>query len=832
MKKLLPMLLAALMVLSSCSPPPKQYSPATPQLPEADWPAASGGLEEFIVTDVGEYRLAAETAVLALYICQENAELAVVDKASGKTWFSNPYEANPGLEYSDILRSQISLKYVNTSFAISEASSGELCVDLGQFEIIPVENGVRVIYTIGKQKRVGADLPPMIRKSVLDGIMEGISRDQLKAISKIYSYNAVAEAYMKASHLIPSEVDKCFEAFDEAGFDADMITQEFIATNNNLPKTSPVFVLPFEYELLGDSLLARFLAADAVYNENLTIIGISFLTNFCTALYGTDGFAVIPDGSGGLIRFDGRDRSYYTNNSLYSSQVYGMDVDSWYEDGVDEKVRLPMFAVADTNGAVICEAVSGAALMTLNVEGPKYTPMFRAYFEYAPHKREWVSYFGSDIMIFNKTIFQEAPVLRYTFLAEQDPSYASIANAYRADLEQRGILPDNESKQGFPLQLSIVGEVEATSRFLLFPYKDTTVMASFAEAAEILETIGALGVDSMEVSYLGAINGGIHNDYLGRLRFNSDLGGEKGFKELVEAAAKLGAEVYPEVLALAVPNMKNGFTMQAAARTLQAKIFMVWSWSLPFTRLITNTGEAYYLLSPHKIEPVLAGLGKKLTEKGVSGLALADISGIVYSSGTEKNLYNRQEMTDEVTAGMSALASSVPSLMINNPTFYTLPYASVVTDLSLECGYDNLIDESIPFMQMLLRGHADYSGRSINTSQNGPRTLLKSIETGAALKYTVTYRDAFMLKQTKNSFFYATSLELCAKEISEIIPRVSSYYSAISGQRIVGHSIRNGVAVTEYENGVVAVVNYSNLPVEYGGTTIPAEDFLILGLEG
>ena len=92
----------------------------------------------------------AQTDALELFINGKTAELCVREKAGDRRWYSTPQEG----EGRQALLAQIELRYANSKSQISTMNSYADAVELGQFVWEACEGGVRVVYDIGKRKKV------------------------------------------------------------------------------------------------------------------------------------------------------------------------------------------------------------------------------------------------------------------------------------------------------------------------------------------------------------------------------------------------------------------------------------------------------------------------------------------------------------------------------------------------------------------------------------------------------------------------------------------------------------------------------------------------------
>ena len=96
----------------------------------------------------------AENEFLVLYLNEDSVELAVLDKASGYIWYTNPPERARKETVArgankDRLNAQIVITYNSTNQQNLMDSYND-SVKYGQYQVVPIENGVRIDYELGR----------------------------------------------------------------------------------------------------------------------------------------------------------------------------------------------------------------------------------------------------------------------------------------------------------------------------------------------------------------------------------------------------------------------------------------------------------------------------------------------------------------------------------------------------------------------------------------------------------------------------------------------------------------------------------------------------------
>lgn len=89
------------------------------------------------------YALVAENEHLQLYLNENTTEIAVVNRDSGRVWYSNPNHAKA--------QEQILIEYYTPRDDQRTMNNRADSVAHGQFEITPLEGGVKIVYILGEE---------------------------------------------------------------------------------------------------------------------------------------------------------------------------------------------------------------------------------------------------------------------------------------------------------------------------------------------------------------------------------------------------------------------------------------------------------------------------------------------------------------------------------------------------------------------------------------------------------------------------------------------------------------------------------------------------------
>ena len=120
--------------------------------------------------------LVAENEYLSLYIDPDTAEISVLDKRTGSVWYSNPPDRNRMETIArgtgkKALGAQLTIAYFTPDGLRRVYDSYNNSVELGQFEIQPLDRGVRVEYLLGQKWRAEDYLPVMVDRDKFEDLI-------------------------------------------------------------------------------------------------------------------------------------------------------------------------------------------------------------------------------------------------------------------------------------------------------------------------------------------------------------------------------------------------------------------------------------------------------------------------------------------------------------------------------------------------------------------------------------------------------------------------------------------------------------------------------------
>lgn len=315
-------------------------------------------------------------------------EVAIVDLASGQTYFSNPIDVAATSSTSEAIKqdlmSQIIINYKDNDVS-KDMNSYEEAALRGQITLKNIKGGIRVEYTMGEQQTTRL-VPRLIEVSrfeslILDYIENDWLREKLESFYTLKDPSApeltergiiemqskfpitmemavyVCDPDIKAREL--RELEEIIKQW------CPLYTYEELDTDHSMTgyegddAAPPRFRLSLEYKIVDGGFEVRLPANGIEFDESsYQFDTVQILPYFAAGSNTYTGYTMIPDGSGTLIRFE--DVKGQTYN--VSGQVYGADYAYHEISGQHSEVmRWPVWGVVTNYGELAPEKVTAKA---------------------------------------------------------------------------------------------------------------------------------------------------------------------------------------------------------------------------------------------------------------------------------------------------------------------------------------------------------------------------------------------------------------------------------------------------------------------------------------
>ena len=340
------------------------------------------------------------------------------------------------------------------------------------------------------------------------------------------------------------------------------------------------------------------------------------------------------------------------------------------------------------------------------------------------------------------------------------------------------------------------------------------------------------------MNYQGWCNGGYHHDVLNKIKVPLRLGGRSGLEELSAAVEANGGSFYADTSFQRVTEVSDRYnigneTSRYYGAGYVAEFGLVNPSTLRQTSGLGWSENRFFLVSPKFLVRYVEKFTDRIGRYDIGGISLRDLGNQLHSDKRRTNVIDRCEAQDVVEAELQNIEDTGKRVMINDGNDYSFAYADDIINAPLTDNDYYIVDETIPFYEMLIHGCIDYSGSVINLSDTFDRTetVLNLIETGASPHFVFSWENANEMKNTGLSRFYSTTYESWKQEALAVYDEVNGALRYVNGETIVDHVIYdNGVRAVTYSNGVTIYINTGMSNQTVDGVTVPARSYEIGGV--
>jgi hypothetical protein len=814
--------------------------------------------ETFNHDDLRDKELTAENEYLALRFDCETTKISVTDKRSGKVWESNPAgvaeDSVAVRAIKEKLDSQLILYYGQTNGNVTEINSNTLSVMNGMYAWEPLENGVKVSYTIGQVETVYL-IPEAVTETRFRSLYDQMGRDEQRALDNYYraidinnlrasenaeelleKYPALAEERMfeLREEMQVNLLRRLEDYFAAIGYTAEDYYADQAAVGEGEVTETPIFNISIIYELDGPDFKVTVPLEEIEYRYDYPVLSIAVLPYFGAGGTEDDGYMLVPDASGAIINFNNGKQ----NQQPYVNSVYGHDYALKRTAVVsDNAAPFPVFGINNNDGAFICVVEEGAenTMFEADVSG-RVNSFNSANSRYTV--RKWDDVDISKANVYAKAIDRQplSGVFSQRYIFTEGTDYTSLALAYRDYLTAKYPSLTRSEESGLPTVLGLIGAIDRGTNIMGFPVIRPYALTTYEEAAGIISDYKNAGVDNLRVNYAGWFNGGVVHDTPANINLISGLGNKKSFSGLIAAAGDAGAELFMEADFTYINNLSlfNGYSVNRdSAKRLSRELVELYPYSFVWFGEMDigsySDRYEYYLATPDYTAKAIDSYYEDLTALGGKNVTFNSIGRAVNSDLNVKKPVQSREAAARHQIKLQELKDRGAELMVHNGFVYTVPYVDFIVDMELESKNFNIIDESIPFYQIALHGLVPYTGAPLNLAANYDKSVLKAVETGAGLQFLFMSAAGEELQDSNYTRYFGSDIARWGNRPAELYNRLNEQLGHTVNLFITGHQkLAEQVYLTEYEDGTRVVVNYSPEPFTYEGVTADGLDFAVL----
>lgn len=833
--------------------------------------------------------------ILTMEMDRSNTHFTIRKEGSDQVWYSNPadWDYDPekntlhDSENHYLVGSTLTLTYHKNGKAKDDTlpNFGYSIKNRNYLITVDEENcSIRVDYAIGEIDRdyiIPIAMTEARYNELVDKMTEaGFSKQDAKKVKDKYSKKDPAKlkedekaSLIERGIIIGDEILYVYKADLDNALNKDKTEKYFKRLGYNMAErdiddvniterkinAKNFYNVSVIYTLKDGDLIVEVPYDDILYDANHPPTSLAVLPMFGSADTNTEGFILVPDGSGGIIPYtDGSIESY--NN--YYTNFYGQDYGEERTEAISEaKNAFCVFGMSQKNGSFICmiEGASAYGGIFADTAGNKKHNYNYAYCDYK------LLHFGDfqlggtsteRVLMFEKVLDDAKIVQRYRFL--DGNSYSDMATAYGDYLRSLDEYQDAKASEDMPVNVELIGAINKVVPKLGVPVDSVVATTTFDQSREIIDDLS--GIKNLNIRMTGWFNGGVRQKVITGVNVLNELGGQKGMDRLISEAEEKGVSLYFDGISCFAydSDLSEGFMpYMHAARFATKEVVTLYSYNI-VTFLQDKNADNYYLVKPKIASEYADRLIESLGKAKAGGVAFRDIGNLLSADYYYKEPVAREDVKAMNVDTLKKTQDQGLKISIKEGNDYALPYADLVTDMNLSGNGHTLIERSVPFYQIAVHGLKDYTGEAANLSGDYRKMILESAEYGAGLSYSFMKSDASVLQDTAYSCYTGSSYDRWKEEFLKTVQAYQEDMKGLNGQRIVRHEYlpkikaeavedpaegsddeaeaaqdvaeeyNDKVRMTVYEDGTIVYVNYSNVQyITKDGVEIPGNSYLV-----
>ncbi len=734
--------------------------------------------------DLSEFTFLEENENFKFYFRDDRDIIAVYDKNNGYTW-----KSGLDIEFSKDIKSDCDDAYDDESLTVEERI--EVCR--------PIEDRLNTTFTGIANSLITMEYFDATQK--IKRISSASRTGGESELTKISDGKYLLEVRFTSIYV---SLD-VYIYFTDTGFDLEI--KEDSITGKDVDLVSAIMLNPFMGASGGQNTLWN--AEDERYNIDVPKEMI-------------DGYVLVPDGSGALIRFN----NYTESLKQYEGDVYGVDYAQTTHDSVEEdffvpfkEPSMPVYGIAHgyRQAAFVGYATQGAEYMEVIVSPEENMTFYTwAYPKFTYRAEYYQVYNQKGDGFFN--VFEEPNhfdiYMNYEFLSNgvedgKPADYVGMAMAYREYLLNEQIL-EEQSLDEVSMRVDFL---MSDSKESIFGYKNV-IMTTVDQADAILSDIKADGIDNLSVGLMGWQAGGVTLQDPYKARFTRKIGTGSEFDELFETHNDIDislVEEYVEITSAQV-NIRNN-----AAKHINLQFMeVIKSWVL-----IHNFGYS----SPEVAVEWMATQLEKLNKVDFNSFTYDGIGDNLYSD------YKRDiTVTDSIELYQEFLSGVNHDVNIVNPSQYLWQYTDRYLQTPMNSTAHLIETDTVPFLQLVVADSMELFAPYSNFSFSKQSDILRMIDYNVAPSFIITHESAHKMASTNSGEFYSTSYENYDEDIRRVYDGVSTALNKVSEANWVDREvIAEGVIKNTYDNGVEIIINYTDDSYQYLGEMVQAESYRVYG---
>ncbi|MCL2708314.1 MAG: DUF5696 domain-containing protein, partial [Defluviitaleaceae bacterium] len=435
----------------------------------------------------------------------------------------------------------------------------------------------------------------------------------------------------------------------------------------------------------GEGLVARIPAGGVreLWPDNYVVTTITLLPFFGCENGVEDGYTLLPDGSGALMRFDNNRERF----NIYSTEIYGPNLGTpkkgndnsfVYDNNVDkEQAYMPVFGMKKNDDAFLAVITGGDDNVSVDaLTSMKFSFYNQVYANFNYRQFEFITRTGLGAATNNggSTVISDySPALlagrdievTYLFLDGSDANYVGMARRYNEYLTDKGLINTGSDIAKRPFVLDIWGAVRMNKYIWGINREVVEPLTKYRDVITLVRELKARGVDDIVINYIGALAGGVRGKIPLTMQTEGILGSRRDFLDMCEYLDQEGVTLFLEYDPVNLYKGGSGFSMNTnATRTFFDKLAYRYEFN-PVT-YEPDPKRRSLLLRPTDIPALTSKFFKSATDFGIENITMNDIGRMLYSDFNKNAAVTRSDVRDIFTGVLAEADGAFDRLMVKS----------------------------------------------------------------------------------------------------------------------------------------------------------------------
>ena len=587
-------------------------------------------------------------------------------------------------------------------------------------------------------------------------------------------------------------------------------------------------LIPLQVQIVDGHLSVKVQASKITESEIYKLLTLTITPLFGAAGGADKGYLLVPDGCGGIIRFN----NGKTDTSPYSEYVYGQDASDGVEQSsaVKEIVRMPVFGMVKNGSGFLAVVSQGSAQSKITAcSGGQRTSYNNAYaqFEYRKSGTYTIDTFSTNkfMVVQNSAPSMESMEVCYNFLSNK-ASLTEMATSYKT--KWLALAEKTQDTQSAPTVLTVLGAVQREGNLFGIPYNYHDPISSFQQVTDAVTSLTEAGATNLVLRYDNWNTQQISGTAVDKAAWDSSLGSNSSRKKLLALLKEKKIPLYLDVQPVVYNNETYMFEQYFdAVKGISGSVSTLPTYYLS-TYLADNSRAVGRLLRPSILVKKFGSFIKSVTKQNISGVSVSGLGDYNYSDFSN-NAFDREKTRQTMLAAFEQLKGK-SGVMLNQANDYAWPYADWLLNVPVSTDRMNAIDEDVPFYQLCVSGCIRYTTPAINMYATYETMVRDALKTGSSMHYVLGMDvSKEKLKGSVYESYIGSKFSLWQ---ADILKQYTSFQEAalFLGNYVIRDYLllQEGVTQTVYDNGYSVLVNETAVPVTVKEHIIDAGGWEIL----